>query len=187
MTSSPSSTARKRKHGDDLEEAFKDLHLGVKDDAVVLISSQDTRDCYRWKDTSMPSLSGFPFLAQLDLHKNRYITQLDASVTALTHLQILKLSQCSRLKRLPENLGDLKSLEVVSFHQECKFSFSDILMFVYPYVSERNFSIGYLAGSLRLRIFGGTSRIDRRAAKVHFTQFMYFCLRLFIFSYLTSG
>lgn len=107
-----SSSARKRKHDEDMA-GFEDVHLEHEGKAVVAISTEDTRDSQRWQ-SSMPSLSSFPHLTHLDLHKNRYITELDSSVTTLVHLKLLKLSQCSKLGRLPDKIGDLKNLEVVS-------------------------------------------------------------------------
>jgi len=59
-------------------------------------------------------MADFPDLRTLDLHKNRYITTLHSSVTILRQLKILDLAQCSRLQALPENIGDLSNLEVVS-------------------------------------------------------------------------
>ena len=88
------------------------VQLEYDGETVVAITSKDTRDAERWRET-MPSLSGFPGLTELDLHKNRYITTLDPSITSLSHLKVLKLSQCSRLGELPSSIGDLKSLQVV--------------------------------------------------------------------------
>jgi Leucine-rich repeat (LRR) protein len=82
-------------------------------DVVVSLSSEGMRDLQRWK--VMPSLEGYSQLTHLDLHKNRYMTQLDASVTKLSALKVLRLTQCAQLCELPDTIGNLTNLEVVSF------------------------------------------------------------------------
>ena len=96
-------------------ENFNGLLFQHDGDFVVAISSKQTRDSERWR-INMPSLASFPHLTILDLHKNRYITSLDSSVADLSQLKILKLSQCSRLRHLPEDIGSaLVNLEEVSY------------------------------------------------------------------------
>ena len=102
---------RKRKIDED-GEGLDGVQLEYKGNSVTAISSKETRDCDRWKGTS-PDLSKFPNLAVLDLYKNRYIASLHPSVATLTHLKILRLSHCSRLRELPSDIGGLTNLEEV--------------------------------------------------------------------------
>jgi len=105
-----SSPTQQRKIGDD---AFIGVQFEYDGECIVIISSKSTKDSVRWRGTT-PSMADFPDLRTLDLHKNRYITTLHSSVTILRQLKILDLAQCSRLQALPENIGDLSNLEVVS-------------------------------------------------------------------------
>jgi Leucine-rich repeat (LRR) protein len=105
-------STRKRR----LEDSDDDLD-GVEleyatDDVVVSLSSEGMRDLQRWK--VMPSLEAYSQLTHLDLHKNRYMTKLDASVTNLPALKVLRLTQCAQLCQLPDAIGKLTNLEVVS-------------------------------------------------------------------------
>lgn len=108
MSLSPS----KRKLEDINDEGFEGVQLEFQGESVVVVSSRETRDMQRWRQ-NMPSLAKFPHLTELDLHKNRYITSLDPSVTTLAQLKILRLSQCSRLRELPASIGSLTNLQVV--------------------------------------------------------------------------
>ena len=108
MSLSPS----KRKLEDDSGEGIQGVQLEFQGESVVVISSRETRDVQRWRE-NMPSLTRFPHLTEVDLHKNRYITSLDPSVTTLTQLKVLGLSQCSRLRELPATIGSLPNLQVV--------------------------------------------------------------------------
>lgn len=104
---------RKRDDDDDDDEGgIVGIQLEREGQVVVGISSRCTSDAQRWRET-MPSLAEYPNLAQLDLYKNRYITSLDASVTTLTQLKVLKLCQCAKLRELPAKIGSLTRLEVV--------------------------------------------------------------------------
>ena len=79
---------------------------------VVALSSRNCLDIHRW--TAMPSLASFSSLKELDLHKSRYMRQLDASICELEGLETLILTQCEKLSSLPEDIGKLKSLKEVS-------------------------------------------------------------------------
>ena len=90
----------------------------VMDDegAVVSISTGMTPDRNRWE--SMPSVANFSSsLVVLDLHKARYIESLHESVCQLSNLKKLVLTHCERLKTLPDAIGNLISLEEVSFQR----------------------------------------------------------------------
>jgi hypothetical protein len=79
---------------------------------VVSLSSRHCCDVDRW--TTMPSLEQYGSLKELDLYKCRYIQQLHESVCGLEKLEILILFRCEKLKSLPQEIGQLKNLRVVS-------------------------------------------------------------------------
>ena len=108
-----SSPNRKRKIGDD---AFSGVDFEYEGESIVAITSKNTQDALRWRGT-MPSVADFTELRTLDLHKNRYVISLHPSVTTLKQLKVLDLTQCSRLQALPDDIGALSSLEVVSKHR----------------------------------------------------------------------
>ena len=94
----------------------------IHDAAVISISTRETPDCSRW--ALMPSVSSFvASLVVLDLHQSRYIVNLHDSVCQLVHLKTLILTHCYKLKSLPDAIGNLTSLEKVSFyscvHHKC--------------------------------------------------------------------
>ena len=109
----------KRKIDESVDEAIEGVQLEYKDGVVVGLSTKDTLDSQRWR-ASMPSLAGLPALTRIDLHKNRYILQIDDSITKLSLLKTIKLSQCSRLQELPTEIGALTQLEVVREHSLIK-------------------------------------------------------------------
>jgi hypothetical protein len=87
--------------------AWKDATSGE----IVAMSSRDSTEINRW--ITMPSMARFPYLKELDLHKNRYIRQLDESICDLSSLETLILSRCEKLVSLPEQIGKLKNLREV--------------------------------------------------------------------------
>ena len=78
---------------------------------VVCLSTRTCNDEDRWIE--MPSLSQFPNLLILDLHKSRYLTTLDGSVGDLKDLQRMILTGCKSLRTLPQAIGNLKQLTEV--------------------------------------------------------------------------
>lgn len=82
----------------------------------VSISTRTIPDRHRWE--VMPPMALIKnannTLLVLDLHKSRYITELHDSVCGMIALQKLILTHCHALKKLPENIGNLMSLEEVS-------------------------------------------------------------------------
>lgn len=111
VNQNPVMSSRKRKVGADGED-IEGVQLFYEGESAVTLSAKETRDTERWRD-GMPSVARFTDLTTLDLHKNRYITQLHPSVTTLKHLKILDLTQCSRLVSLPDDLDSLSNLQVV--------------------------------------------------------------------------
>jgi hypothetical protein len=87
--------------------AWKDATSGE----IVAMSSRNSTEINRW--ITMPSMARFPYLKELDLHKNRYIRQLDESICDLSSLETLILSRCEKLVSLPEQIGKLKNLREV--------------------------------------------------------------------------
>ena len=79
---------------------------------VVALSSRNSLEVNRW--VTMPSLASFQNLKEIDLHKSRYMRQLDASVCDLVNLETLILTRCEKLTCLPEDIGRLKNLREVS-------------------------------------------------------------------------
>jgi hypothetical protein len=79
---------------------------------TVALSSRHSLEAFRW--IKMPSLASFQNLKELDLHKSRYMHQLDASVCDLVNLETLILTRCEKLNSLPEDIGRLKNLREVS-------------------------------------------------------------------------
>ena len=79
---------------------------------VVALSSRPCCDRDRWE--TMPSLACFPALQRIDLHQCRYIVGLHESLTRLNQLRALYLIGCSRLKSIPDTIGQLEQLEEVS-------------------------------------------------------------------------
>ena len=96
---------------DDIE--FRGLWAGrdIASGEIVALSSRNSSETSRW--TTMPSVSRFPKLKGLDLHKNRYIRQLDLSLCDLSCLDTLILTRCERLMSLPEQIGNLRLLREV--------------------------------------------------------------------------
>ena len=96
---------------DDIE--FRGLWAGrdLASGDLVAISSRNSSEISRW--ATMPSIARFPKLRWLDLHKNRYIRQLDASVCDLSYLDTLILTRCERLMSLPPQIGNLRLLREV--------------------------------------------------------------------------
>jgi hypothetical protein len=78
---------------------------------IVALSSRQSLEVNRW--ITMPSLASFQNLKELDLHKSRYMRQLDASVCDLVNLETLILTRCEKLVSLPEGIGRLKNLREV--------------------------------------------------------------------------
>eukprot|EP00429_Kryptoperidinium_foliaceum_P010448 CAMPEP_0176006202 /NCGR_PEP_ID=MMETSP0120_2-20121206/2598_1 /TAXON_ID=160619 /ORGANISM="Kryptoperidinium foliaceum, Strain CCMP 1326" /LENGTH=163 /DNA_ID=CAMNT_0017338929 /DNA_START=130 /DNA_END=618 /DNA_ORIENTATION=- len=78
-------------------------------DEIVAMSSRNSLERSRW--STMPSLSAFTNLRELDLNKNRYIRRLDDSICDLKNLVYLGLTRCESLSGLPENIGKLSSLK----------------------------------------------------------------------------
>lgn len=85
----------------------KDRNFGQ----IIALSTRQCLDASRW--ITMPSLASFQNLKELDLHKCRYIRQLDASVCDLVNLETLILTRCEKLVTLPEGIGRLKNLREV--------------------------------------------------------------------------
>jgi len=81
---------------------------------IIALSSRNSEEKSRWM-TKMPSMEGFGQLKELDLHKNRYIRQLDDSICNLVFLQTLILTRCERIQRLPEQIGNLQHLSEVCY------------------------------------------------------------------------
>jgi hypothetical protein len=83
---------------------------------VLSISTRACLDMNRWQSDGrqMPSLEKFTKLQQLELDKDRYLHHLHESVTGLRGLQSLLLTRCSRLQSLPQTIGQLGNLQVVS-------------------------------------------------------------------------
>ena len=91
---------------------------------VVSLSARRCQDANRWN--SMPSLDEHQSLKMLDLHKMRYMKELNASVCNLVHLEKLILTRCESLTCLPKEIGMLRNLKEVSMnsqmdvhHQQC--------------------------------------------------------------------
>ena len=113
MSLSPSKRKLESHDDEQLREGIDGVKVEFRQgESFRVMSSRETRDVERWRG-SMPSLSDYPGLTELDLHKNRYLVTLDPSVTTLTQLKILKLSQCSQLRELPDTIGSLTNLEEV--------------------------------------------------------------------------
>lgn len=77
-----------------------------------------TRDCpeaQRWHE--MPSLEACSDLETIDLHKQRYMIALHPSLITAHHQSLirLKITQCSKLQSLPDDLGTLCHLQEVGF------------------------------------------------------------------------
>jgi hypothetical protein len=83
-----------------------------KSGLVVSLSSRQCHDVDRW--ITMPSLEQYGSLKELDLYKSRYIHQLHESVCGLENLETLILVRCEKLVSLPQEIGRLKNLRVVS-------------------------------------------------------------------------
>jgi len=82
--------------------------------AVVALSSRYAADEDRWETGMMPSLHPYSStLEALDLSKNRYITEVHQSVTALPKLTSLSLTACTSLEALPSSIGRLNGLKEV--------------------------------------------------------------------------
>lgn len=81
-------------------------------DRVVEMSTLTSPDTNRWR--TMPSLHGLDSLTVLDLSRSRYLTELHPSVTDLKNIKTLSLVGCTGLVSLPDDIGKLKSLEIVS-------------------------------------------------------------------------
>jgi hypothetical protein len=80
---------------------------------VVCLSTRRCSDEDRWNE--MPSLSQFPYLLVLDLHKSRYLTTLDDTIGDLKHIQRMMLTECKKLRTLPPTIGNLNHLIEVGF------------------------------------------------------------------------
>mmetsp|Transcript_23788 Transcript_23788/g.33259 ORF Transcript_23788/g.33259 Transcript_23788/m.33259 type:complete len:177 (+) Transcript_23788:92-622(+) len=78
---------------------------------VITLTTSHCRDDDRWE--TMPTLESYSQLETLDLTKNRYIKELDSSITTLTNLRSLILKQCESLKSLPTDIGLLQQLQEV--------------------------------------------------------------------------
>lgn len=79
---------------------------------VVFLSTRKSPDADRW--SLMPSLECFKDTLQvLDLHKSRYLQELNGSIGDLRQLRQLMLTRCSSLKRLPNSIGNLSNLTEV--------------------------------------------------------------------------
>lgn len=74
-----------------------------------------TRNCSLLEESSngMPSISEFPDLEILDLHKSSHLRELNSSICDLVRLRKLILTRCCALERLPPLLGALKNLREV--------------------------------------------------------------------------
>lgn len=57
-----------------------------------------------------PDFSDFPVLERLILEDCRNLVVVDPSIGHLKHLVLLNLKKCSKLKKLPEQLGSTKAL-----------------------------------------------------------------------------
>jgi hypothetical protein len=81
---------------------------------MVSLSARHTKDADRW--LTMPSLEHYSAsLKDLDLHKSRYLIELDPSVCSMIHLERLILTRCDRLRTLPRDIGQLTNLKEVKF------------------------------------------------------------------------
>lgn len=96
------------------EGPWKGMRAGEDNvlELLVALSSRNCLDSNRW--VSMPSLASYENLKELDLHKSRYMRQLDASICSLLNLETLILTRCERLTSLPEEIGRLYNLREVS-------------------------------------------------------------------------
>ncbi|KAH7516685.1 hypothetical protein FEM48_Zijuj10G0161300 [Ziziphus jujuba var. spinosa] len=65
----------------------------------------------RIKELPISVIKNSPGLALLDLSRCQYRRCLPSNICGMASLKKLKLSGCSRLQELPENLGDVKCLE----------------------------------------------------------------------------
>lgn len=79
---------------------------------IVLLSTRTTKGADRW--SVMPSMEQFKnSLLVLDLHKSRYLRNLDPSIGDLAFLDRLLLTRCSSLRELPDTIGKLSNLTEV--------------------------------------------------------------------------
>jgi hypothetical protein len=91
-----------------------------KTGSVVYLSTRHCIDADRW--SKMPSLNRFSALAILDLHKSRYIAELDESVGNLVNLNQLVLTRCSNLRMLPPTIGNLRNLTELNLFDSYQIS-----------------------------------------------------------------
>lgn len=96
-----------------------DLFQGIefmvykKEGKVIYLSTRKMSDSDR--SSTLPSLDALKdSLLVLDLHKSRYLQELDVSLCNLTNLTHLLLTRCSNLKALPDSFGNLCNLTEVS-------------------------------------------------------------------------
>ena len=79
---------------------------------IVYLSTRKVSDSDR--SSTMPSLEALKdSLLVLDLHKSRYLRELDASICNLSNLTHLLLTRCSNLTSLPDSIGNLSNLTEV--------------------------------------------------------------------------
>ena len=92
-------------------DSFQDTALMVykKHGKVVYLSTRKMPDADR--SSTMPSIDALKdSLLVLDLHKSRYLQELDASICNLSTLTHLLLTRCSNMKSLPDSIGNLSNL-----------------------------------------------------------------------------
>ena len=121
---------------------------------VVYLSTRNVPDSDR--TSKIPSLEVWrDSLLVLDLHKSRYLREVDASICNITTLTHLLLTRCSNLKSLPDSIGNLTSLTEVScvvvmprivkcLYANPRGCLSKLNLFDSPQISELPPSIGTL-------------------------------------------
>ena len=120
-----SNEAKKRKidqqdgaGGEERSSLFRGVSL-EKDEtsrSVVALTTGTRRDEDRW-DKTTPPFDAFPNLQMIDLYKCRYLESVHQSLVQLKQLKVLRLTRCSRLKSLPDNIGLLENLEEVGYER----------------------------------------------------------------------
>jgi hypothetical protein len=91
------------------------IQIDKKTGHVTSLSTRRCKDANRW--ITMPSVEHHSALRELDLHKSRYLRELDVSICTLVNLKTLILTNCERLTTLPTFIGQCVNLQEVSFRR----------------------------------------------------------------------